>query len=163
MLIRLADVAEEEMMQSCTGCVRAPVARAFIALLGLTAACGCESEPTCGNGVVEGPEECDDGRNGMSMDGCTDECRFSCNAAECRHALDGCADAHCVPTAFGRICEWSDYVGQCRYSGCPMDIGVCQDGVCVCDSLPDGGPDGDADAFDGGETESEVVAETTEL
>lgn len=32
----------------------------------------------CGNGTLEAGEECDDGRNGDDLDGCTDACAFTC-------------------------------------------------------------------------------------
>jgi cysteine-rich repeat protein len=32
----------------------------------------------CGNGGLETDEECDDGRNGDDLDGCTDTCEFQC-------------------------------------------------------------------------------------
>ena len=36
-------------------------------------------EPYCGNGVVEGAEQCDDG-NGLTGDGCERDCTFTCIA-----------------------------------------------------------------------------------
>ena len=35
---------------------------------------------TCGDGVVQtGYEKCDDGKNGVDTDGCTDECMLTCD------------------------------------------------------------------------------------
>jgi hypothetical protein len=45
---------------------------------------------SCGNAVVDTAEECDDGRNGDDDDGCTDECRWTCERnADCDDD-DGC-------------------------------------------------------------------------
>ena len=42
---------------------------------GLTDEAGCTPSSVCGNGVVEAPEECDDG-NASPGDGCTPTCRL---------------------------------------------------------------------------------------
>ncbi|HJL01920.1 MAG TPA: DUF4215 domain-containing protein [Polyangiaceae bacterium LLY-WYZ-15_(1-7)] len=40
--------------------------------------------PGCGNGVPDEGEECDDGADGDDLDGCRDDCTFTCEtAAEC--------------------------------------------------------------------------------
>ena len=95
--------------------------------------------PACGNGVVDLGEECDDGRNGGEMDGCTQECTFSCHAAtqwtDCRDRTDDCITMRCVSGGFGQICERENFVGECLYSGCTsgtLGHGTCADGVCVC-------------------------------
>ncbi len=36
--------------------------------------------PGCGNGAVDGDDECDDGANGDNTDGCRDDCQFTCDA-----------------------------------------------------------------------------------
>jgi hypothetical protein len=104
----------------------------------------CPAE--CGNGVVEGDEECDDGRNGGAGDGCTDDCTFSCHEAtaraDCGDMTDDCIEENCVRGGLGWVCEHSNYIGECLYPGCrsgTMDHGTCEDGVCVCHSVPDAG------------------------
>jgi len=130
-----------------------------LVLFGTSAACGSDVQPICGNGVAEGSEECDDGRNGNPVDGCTDACRFSCHrsteALDCNEMADDCVTWRCVPDTVGQVCESYSFPGQCRYWGCrdgPMDVGWCVDFVCVCDHVaePDGGTDEDAGAPDGG-------------
>lgn len=45
---------------------------------------GLCAPPDCGNGVVDGTEDCDDGQDGDPDDGCRDDCTFSCEvAADC--------------------------------------------------------------------------------
>ncbi|MCC6874961.1 MAG: putative metal-binding motif-containing protein [Sandaracinaceae bacterium] len=40
--------------------------------------------PGCGNSVVDGTEQCDDGMDGDDADGCTDTCEFTCESdADC--------------------------------------------------------------------------------
>jgi cysteine-rich repeat protein len=114
--------------------------------------CGCESDAVCGNGVVEGSEECDDGRNAISSDGCTDDCRFSCHDAwgdpsQCFDLTDDCLQTRCVPGGFGQVCETTNSVGQCPYAGCDRGgagagLGVCEDGICVCPGAPCSFPNG---------------------
>src|SRR5206468_6797017 len=45
----------------------------------------------CGNGVVEGGEQCDDGaNNGTSGDCCNTDCTFTAAGTQCRAAADLC-------------------------------------------------------------------------
>ncbi len=46
---------------------------------------------SCGNGEVDGGEECDDGRNHDPDDGCTDACQYSCREET---QDDDCDDGH---------------------------------------------------------------------
>jgi cysteine-rich repeat protein len=62
-----------------------------------------DGEAACRNGVVEAPEECDDG-NDVDDDGCGNDCRYSCHeAADCADGDECTADA-CAPGGTGRIC-----------------------------------------------------------
>jgi len=62
-----------------------------------------EVVPVCGNTVVEGDEECDDG-NFEALDGCNNECRFTChNAAECDDG-DQCTSDLCAIAGTGQLC-----------------------------------------------------------
>jgi cysteine-rich repeat protein len=72
-----------------------------------------DSEPTlCGNGMVEGMEECDDG-NSVSGDGCEADCRYSCHAnSECDDGAPCSADA-CMEVDLGRACRHDPGVAWC--------------------------------------------------
>ena len=60
----------------------------FIALLGCVAVLlgGCGEDPVCGDGVLGGIEQCDDG-NTVDADACTNACRLP-------RCGDGIADIH---------------------------------------------------------------------
>lgn len=62
---------------------------------------------TCGNGIVDDGEECDDEKNGNPDDGCTDECRYSC------HVDSDCSD--------GEICNGEEI--------CNLEYHVCSEGT----------------------------------
>lgn len=114
--------------------------------------------PVCGNGVVEAPEECDDGGE-LSGDGCDENCRLECGnrrpdpGEECDdgNRLDGdCCSATCTFEPAGSTC-WSDGkpctldqcdgTGSCQHidnDGAPCDDGLfcngddtCQGGLCA--------------------------------
>ena len=61
---------------------------------------------SCGNGEVDGSEECDDGRNGDPDDGCTDTCEYSCHEET---QDEDCDDGHgCTENICGsdsHMCE----------------------------------------------------------
>jgi len=67
---------------------------------------------TCGNGIVEELEECDD-VNEVSGDGCERNCLFSC------HQNDDCDDSNvctvdlCNTGGNGKICEYEPRAGPC--------------------------------------------------
>src|SRR5436309_11757484 len=48
----------------------------------------------CGNGVVELPEECDNGSKNASGSGCERDCTFSCVAGEVGRGDDHCNDGN---------------------------------------------------------------------
>ena len=67
--------------------------------------------PVCGDGVRTGDEECDDGRNGDEMDGCTDMCVVSCPPNWRKNA-----EAHCFGLrAMAR--NWEGASTHCRSLG----------------------------------------------
>jgi len=72
--------------------------------------CGCRaasSEPRCGNAVIEGDEECDDG-NGSNSDACTNDC-----------ALAACGDGYVQPD---EVCDGgSDCGPNCNFGPAPGD------------------------------------------
>ena len=79
---------------------------------------GAEDDPvstTCGNGSIEGTEQCDDG-NSDDCDGCSNECRWSMSMRidrEWNGALVHESIAPCLPTPFTVVAwfKWDD--GQC--------------------------------------------------
>lgn len=106
---------------------------ALIVALATTFIAGCGDSPSsnskCGDGVIAGSEECDDG-NMVDGDGCNSDCKFTCLSSDTARncaAADACAgqgicsDAHvCVtgkPLAEGQDC--GAVVGN-----------VCSEGVC---------------------------------
>jgi len=85
--------------------------------------------PTCGDGVVEAPEECDDG-NTLNGDGC-DNCKFSCVAND---PTRNCASTNpCVSNGTcgtNHICT----AGMPLANGTTCPSGVCENGVCTVQS-----------------------------
>jgi cysteine-rich repeat protein len=90
-----------------------------------------EHEPFCGDGVVEGDEECDDGNN-ISGDGCSAFCELEpvCepNEMECRYtALFWCNNGfwelvkNCADE--GKICDTNEFTSFCE------NPGVCGNGI----------------------------------
>jgi len=118
----------------------------------------CEFE-LCGNAEPDGEEQCDDGRNGDDLDGCRDDCKYTCfiPALDCPDTMGDCLSFSCTPNSLGQVCS-----SQVDVDGTPCDnstgpagdycvAGVCGDPVCgdgiegpleACD-------DGDFDACDG--------------
>lgn len=73
----------------------------------------------CGNGVIEGPEECDD-QNTSSGDGCSSACRIEeCNT--CAGEPSSCSPQTGTACDDGEACTSND---------------ICQSGVCVADATP---------------------------
>jgi cysteine-rich repeat protein len=65
-----------------------------------------DAGPRCGNGAVEGTEECDDG-NETPGDGCENDCTYSCHDAEDCHEApvdDPCTIDSCDDVTRGRAC-----------------------------------------------------------
>ena len=95
--------------------------------------------PGCGNGTVEGWEECDDGANGDPDDGCRDNCMYSC------HENADCDDENpCTEDS----CD-TETTHACAHSVAP-DTTVCRPSTDPCDpeELCDGiTADCPADAF----------------
>jgi YVTN family beta-propeller protein/cysteine-rich repeat protein len=111
-----------------------------------------EVGPYCGNGVVEPPEQCDDG-NEVAADGCEDDCTWSCEAStecddgEACNGAESCTDHACaagVPPGEETLCTAGTDPGVCRAEVCvPIHCG---------NSLVDPGEacdDGNTDNTDG--------------
>jgi cysteine-rich repeat protein len=94
------------------------------------------TKPVCGNGIVEGSEECDDG-NSLNGDGCENDCTFTCIAGNAMR--DHCND--------GNPCngvETCTSMHICK-PGTPLPNGMscgmgknCVAGNCISDSCGDG-------------------------
>jgi cysteine-rich repeat protein len=119
--------------------------------------------PSCGNGVVEGAEECDDG-NVTDCDGCDSNCTFSstcgngirCGAEQCDPPAGtpnaACCDATChyraanTPCDDGELCthgDACDAAGACAGSATPLPMLQCRQppagrsSLQIVDSSPD--------------------------
>jgi hypothetical protein len=93
----------------------------------------------CGNGVLDGTEQCDDSADGDDADGCKDDCTFSCHTdADCDDG-DVCDGTDsCNTTA--HVCESTAALDCDDGDGCTMNL--C-DPVLGCDNpLIDGDGDG---------------------
>jgi cysteine-rich repeat protein len=66
--------------------------------------------PFCGDGKVTADEDCDDQQDGDDADGCTDQCRFTCNdaAIDCADPEGNCKAASCVANDAGQVCKISN-------------------------------------------------------
>jgi len=74
-----------------------------------------KSPPVCGNGVVEGTEQCDD-KNTANGDGCSSTCRFE-------STTDWTCDTKVSPT----ICyPVSNIVSEPEYHTCPINLTSCK-------------------------------------
>src|SRR5579862_1485338 len=110
------------------------------------------SAQQCGNGIVEPPEECDDG-NTVSGDGCDANCQVECHA-DCAVGrpmvprCDSCvasicaADAYCCNVQWDAIC-----VGETT-SICGIPCPVCGNGVLEVGEQCDDGNTVDGDGCD---------------
>ena len=95
-----------------------------------------EISPTCGNGRIEAPEECDDGRNGNNDDGCRDDCIFTChNDTECNDG-HGCTQDLCNTSSHTCFAMLKGNGVLCRDSA-----GICDVPEYCDDSSPDCPPD----------------------
>lgn len=115
---------------------------------------GSEVSRTCGDGVTDLTEECDDG-NDVETDGCTASCTYSCHVAgDCEDGNE-CTENLCLTSAVGRACSSSPMRvgescddgngctdgevctvgGECVGSPAPADT-LCDDGL-YCNGNPD--------------------------
>ena len=78
-----------------------------IAEIEVYSSCGNITQPICGNGVVEGTEQCDDG-NTISGDGCNSTCQFE---------PPPCASPENVALTHGDVTDWSSqYPAEQHYA-----------------------------------------------
>jgi cysteine-rich repeat protein len=86
---------------------------------GLAAEC---ANAGCGNGVVDGSEDCDD-MNTENGDGCDNDCTFTCNV-----------DADCIPFDMN-VCDGADVCNAAEHTCGPGTMLDCSDGLdCTDDS-----------------------------
>lgn len=119
-------------------------------------ACVTAGGPSCGDGVVDAGEECDDG-NAVAFDGCEPEtCQLTCHGdADCGDGIEcngaeicaPCADEACTA---GRRCMPGDVLAD----GTPCDdaMGLCRSEVCAPPDCGDGVVDADEHCDDGNTT-----------
>ena len=88
----------------------------------------------CGNGFLDGNEECDDG-NVARGDGCDPDCSYSCHAAaDCLPGpgSDPCVQAACSDVPSGKMCEYTNIDGiECEDGDACMGGDLCLGGACV--------------------------------
>ncbi len=83
--------------------------------------------PVCGNTVIEPGEQCDDGANGNSSDGCTDECKIPCvSDLDCASLSNQCNRASCSVN----VCVVTVITGTCSDNDPCTDGDACQNGLC---------------------------------
>jgi len=82
--------------------------------------CASDCTPVCGNGVVQGTEQCEAGVplgascTSLGFDGGT----LACNAPTCTYNTSGCFDVSCKPR-FSRCTQGSECCsGDCRFRRC---------------------------------------------
>ena len=102
----------------------------------------CAASATCGNGTVQGTEQCDDG-NAVNTDGCRTDCTFTCttaNAATNCNDSNACTVDACMGTGTasrcmrtnatnGTVCD-ADMMGGTR--------DICRAGACARTRCGDG-------------------------
>ena len=84
---------------------------------------------TCGDGVKDEGENCDDGANGNQHDGCTDACDFSCHGDDdCRLTENCMLGGTCnIET---HVCEGSTMLDDGYVCGTVPERRICLDGQC---------------------------------
>ena len=102
---------------------------------------GCEAPVTCGDVVTDDGEDCDDGQNGNPLDGCRDDCTFTCSfpAADCEDVPGDCGVPVCEAGGLGQVCAVQP-ANDPPQDGNPCTQELCDDGIPSIQDLPDGTP-----------------------
>jgi len=91
----------------------------------------CVEEGTCGDGVVDDGEECDDG-NDNDHDGCNHICEYSCHTRnDCVQDNNTCTVNQCVEVGNGFICLLEIITGACDDGNACTTGDVCSGGACA--------------------------------
>jgi cysteine-rich repeat protein len=102
-------------------------------ILNTSSAVTFEAVTTCGNGMLDAGEACDDG-NTSSADCCAPSCEFASAGTTCRQAATPC-DATEVCTGASAICPpdgaRADGASCFSFDICSAGAGACQSGTCV--------------------------------
>jgi cysteine-rich repeat protein len=102
-------------------------------------ASGLCAPPGCGNGTVDGMEDCDDGMNGDNTDGCRDDCSYTCTMdAECSDGDVCTGDETCDTTS--HTCQ--DVTDLDCDDGDPCTGDSCEAETGCANTLMDGDGDG---------------------
>ncbi len=104
-------------------------------------------EHVCGNGIVQGDEECDDGDDD-DTNGCTRQCRFTCIADD--QERDVCEN-DCDPLATCDDATHTCTAGSPLPDGtlCDRDRGYCENGLCILSTCGDGNQEPNEECDDG--------------
>ncbi len=96
--------------------------------------------PECGDGERTYPEQCDDGNNGDDLDGCRDDCTFSCTnpAIDCGDVARDCQAPLCEPNALGQVCVQAPDDDDVPVDADECHLGVCHGGQPEQEIRPDG-------------------------
>ncbi len=100
---------------------------------------GGDASSTCGDVVTDDGEDCDDGQNGNPVDGCRDDCTFTCSTPtdDCEDVSGDCGVAVCEAGGLGQICGVLP-ADDPPLDGNPCTTAACDDGVPTFEILPDG-------------------------
>jgi len=94
---------------------------------------------TCGDVVTTDGEDCDDGQNGNPLDGCRDDCTFTCSTPEehCEDVPGDCGVASCEVGGLGQVCV-VQVADDPPEDGNPCTASTCEGGIPTIEILPDG-------------------------
>ena len=130
-------------------CVWITVVCALLAAAGASRA----TAQQCGNGIVEAPEECDDG-NLVAGDGCDANCQVECHD-DCANGLplvprcDTCVASICAADAYCCNVHWDDICVGETTSLCGIPCPVCGNGALEVGEQCDDGNTTSGDGCDG--------------
>lgn len=96
----------------------------------------------CGDVNTDDAEDCDDGRNGNPMDGCRDDCTYTCSdpLEDCDDVPGDCGVPTCEAGGLGQICGVLPADDPPPGDADPCTAVVCDQGIPAVEDLPDGAP-----------------------